>query len=303
MSNVSTPIKAFTPRKKIESNNLDQLRSKIVSESSNLYKIPSLKSNQLPLKTPSFPKNELNNGLQKNQGVPSYIKNGHNGQQSQNSSIAIEWEHPDLIKIEKRIINKELETKKTVLNILLLLSLKLIFNFINLIWIKLIDPSISYEFEFLNYSNKLLFFLQIICFINIIYGLYKIFKPQDQFTDLNLTPNQRELLGLNQIPTTITKSQQQQAQPQTQASQSIQSDLKTKKSNTPIASPMSSPSKQFSPKKPTSSIPTTATTTTTGTAQNNKIQSLKDISTPTYIPSPKYYYRMDSPSRSRRRNV
>lgn len=311
MSAVSTPIRAFTPRKRLETDRLETLRAKIVKESSNLYKLPTTsptrtsipKLNNIPISSPSLKQEELNREHVK---VARRSKLGLGGK-SNDTLPAIEWEHPELIKIEKRTINKELETKRVLINILLLLSSKLVYNFLELILKKLIDLNVEINFNFKN----LLYGFQLLFLWNIVNGLYKVLKPQDQFTDLSLTPHQRELLGLPQVPITTTsdlpvvKNRLIKNIPESTKVEPVEhSEVKTspenvKRINTPIASPMASPSKSFSPRKIQS--PTKQQSTSVQPKSLTTLKKQEITSTPTYIPSPKYYYRMDSPSRTRRR--
>lgn len=394
MSSVtSTPIKAFTPRKRLESDRLESLRAKIVKESSNLYKLPTSTSNSqingnnntipaspyltsststavspmkneiskfknIPISSPSIKQEELNREHQK-------VGRSKLGRHYNDTLPSIVWEHPELAQIEKRIVNKELETKRVMINVIFLLISKLIYNFIELIWKKM---DLQYEIHF-NFNNILIGF-QLLFVWNILSGLYKVLKPQDQFNDLNLTPHQRELLGLPQAPTTKTTSLEaikptrsfnfKDSTVSSSSSSSESSKLSTlspnkstesktndndvvsntisnsttskllKKASTPIASPLASPSKSFSPKKTQFSASTSSSSTSSSSAaagagagpstsklstiapsnqtstplQPKGLTQLKKqelTSTPTYIPSPKYYYRMDSPSRPRRR--
>lgn len=323
MSTTATPIKAFTPRKRIESDRLETLRAKIIKESSNLYKLPSDSSsastptsptkafeqsrilhNNVPTSAPSLKQEELNRQHDRSTNQIGSIAKKFGS----DSLPSIEWEHPELNKIEKRIVNKELETKKVMINLILLLSSNLIYNFLDLIYKKIINMELFELNNPINFNFKnLLIFFQLLFLWNIINGLYKVLKPQDQFTDLNLTPHQRELLGLPQVPTMNTSFEIIKPTT-TNTSRTISSEKPEKESfklspkktsHTPIASPMASPSKSFSPKKISNQ----------GQQQQSRVLQLKNQelpktpnqSTPTYIPSPKYYYRMDSPSRTRRR--
>lgn len=221
-------------------------------------------------------------------------------------NLEIQWNHPDLPLIEHRTVNKELELKRALINIILLLVSKLGYNLVKLVLDKLdftVDSTLL---------NRLLLLLQMLFLWNVCSGLYAVLKPQDQFKDLKLTHQQRELLGLEDVLTTSadvesvseatvkprTRSQikKPMAQTATTTSSTIQTPTKQPQpqSHTPIASPMSSaplpipsPRKRASPLKPSNADP---------------LKAIKQqLVTPTYIPSPKYHYRMDSPTKSRRR--
>lgn len=233
-------------------------------------------------------------------------------------STDIEWKHPDLTTIEHRLVNKELELKRVLINFILLLLSKLVLNFANFFIYKL---EINFSFD---PFTKYLYLIHLVFIWNIGSGIYKVLKPQDDFKDLNLTEQQRSLLGLTPIPlktSTTSVSYKTSTTPSEltnsiSPSKPIVNDNEHKRIKTPIASPMSSqPVKRlnFSPKKSplkfeTSTKSTTSTTSTTVAASalqtsNPLLTKIKQsvVSTPTYIPSPKYYYRMDSPTKARRR--
>lgn len=204
--------------------------------------------------------------------------------------INIEWEHPDISKIEHRVVNKELELKRVLINLILLLVTKLVLNVAKLVLFKL-DYTVDYST-----LNKLRIALQLLFAWNIVSGLYRVFKPQDDFKDLKLNNQQRELLGLKEIP--ITEPDQVAKPAQVINTTPLNSPKTKKQQGTPIASPMSSqPLPQLlSPHK---ASPLRHEQATDLNKAKDPITSLKI--TPTYIPSPKYYYRMDSPTKSRRR--
>ena len=58
--------------------------------------------------------------------------------------INIEWEHPDISKIEHRVVNKELELKRVLINLILLLVTKLVLNVAKLVLFKL-DYTVDYS--------------------------------------------------------------------------------------------------------------------------------------------------------------
>lgn len=346
MSSACTPIKAFSPRKRLESDRLESLRAKIIKESSNLYKLPSSSSassqkilstttsptkafeqsrifhNTVPVSSPALKQEEMNREHVKKLGGAGRSKLGHN---LNDSLPSIEWEHPELSKIEKRIVNKELESKKVMINLILLLSSNLVYNSIELVWKKFIMEFFELSSNIIEFRFKnLLIGFQLLFLLNIINGMYKVLKPQDQFTDLQLTPHQRELLGLPQVPTvnssfevirptsTVTTSSSTTL-PKVEKDEKPFTLSPKKSSHTPLASPMASPSKSFSPKK--SVTPHQQQVTSKPVQHQSRLSQLKNqeipktpasntytsTTTPTYIPSPKYYYRMDSPSRTRRR--
>jgi nucleoporin POM34 len=209
----------------------------------------------------------------------------------------IEWEHPDLAKIEHRTVNKELEVKRALVNVILLLISKLGLNLIKLVMLKL-----EITFDYTN-ANRALLLFQLLFVWNIASGLFRAIKPQDEFKDLNLTPHQRELLGLKDVPVTYAmvdkvtsvKPTTPTRVPEASPIQSTNQSTPRRKTKTPIASPMASQTipKLASPRKSRPLKPTTSL---------DPLKGLKEqIITPTYIPSPKYYYRMDSPTKSRRR--
>jgi nucleoporin POM34 len=209
----------------------------------------------------------------------------------------IEWEHPDLAKIEHRTVNKELEVKRVLVNVILLLISKLGLNLIKLVMLKL-----EITFDYTN-ANRTLLLFQLLFIWNIASGLFRAIKPQDEFKDLKLTPHQRELLGLKDVPVTSAtvekvasvKPTTPTRAPETTPIPSTNQLTPRRKMRTPIASPMASQtiSKLASPHKLSALKPTTSLDPLKGVKEQ--------IITPTYIPSPKYYYRMDSPTKSRRR--
>jgi hypothetical protein len=268
------------------------------------------------------------------------------------------WSIAALPQIEKRVVNKELETKRVLVNFILVLVLRLVENFTKLILLKLdskwIDLDQSSAVWYLRAALNLLFVY------NIGSGIYNVVKPRDEFADLDLSSEQRVLLGLPALqdqkklqavkdngitlsriePQTSTQysnvllSPKKTAADQLSTANRAGSNSTTKvtsnatttstattggslqpttpsKNRTPIASPMSSPSpirplsRSPAPKHSASKSSSIATSTSTSSPLKNKFTAnplLQKSSAfaPTYIPSPKYYYRMDSPTKTRR---
>lgn len=274
-------------------------------------------------------------------------------------NINLQYENPEVKKVEKRIVNKELETREIIMKIFVLLVSNLAYKFLTLFFSQFeISASLKPQFDVVYYAEKLLTILKLLLGYSIVSGIYRLFKKADEFKDIKLTPQQRQLLGLPIVPTTanpelsnhlsttetlahnglesIKKAEdlfstpvkstassifQKEEMPRatntttSTAINSISLPNGPSKQNSLIASPMSSPRIQrFAPSKPSHLNFNTSTTTiqpaVSDTSFIHKLNSVTatslakqpvGVSTPSYIPSPKYYYRMDSPSRSRRR--
>lgn len=224
------------------------------------------------------------------------------------------WSISALPTIEKRSVNKELQTKRVLINFILILLLRLVENFTKLILLKLDSKVIDLENDNWVFYTRLV--LNILFIFNISNGIYNILKPNDEFKDLKLSNEQRNLLGLP-IINDITKEpiELQKIEPKTFTNSNLNISLSPKRSGltnttinkppiinnilvspsnkTPIASPMSSPSPI---KIKTPSINKTPIIN----KSINPLLKNTGVFTPTYIPSPKYYYRMDSPTKTRR---
>lgn len=257
---------------------------------------------------------------------------------------ALNWTLPELPTIENRIINKELETKRILINFILFFVVRLLKKISKLLVVKLEISQLFQNDETSKVLGLVYKLILVLFWYNIFHGLYKVSKPNDDFKDLNLTNEQRTLLGLPKVTPQLNTPQLTKIEPtltsdnksgaslspikksntQTDSSTSPflnkvrgTTSLETPKVNrTPIASPMSSPSplKRQSPRKqqPIPTLPKATINNSTAFASGGdrlaqpvlKTRTSKlvnDIAnTPTYIPSPKYYYRMDSPSKTRR---
>lgn len=216
---------------------------------------------------------------------------------------SLEWEHPDLVAVEHRTVNKELEVKRVLTNVILLLVSKLLLNFAKLVLFKL-DYTVDYT-----QVDKGLILFQLLFAWNVVSGLYKVFKPRDDFKDLKLSAQQRELLGLKRVP--VTAGDLDQHTPQktlketgrvvkatTQQEKSAVTHI-TSNNNTPRRTPIASPMASQPFRSPIRS-PVKSPLKSPLKLQADPLKAMKQI-TPTYIPSPKYYYRMESPTKSRRR--
>ncbi|KAH3664333.1 hypothetical protein WICMUC_005718 [Wickerhamomyces mucosus] len=242
------------------------------------------------------------------------IDNIDNNKNSKN--IDTNYEIPQL---KFKPINKELETKKIIINFFILLLSNLIYKYLELIlnninyfenlsWIFHNNNNIIiiiFEKLFQNFNKFTILFRLLIGF-NILNSSYKlIFQNNLKYNKLNndkdLTIEQRKLLGLpinqlindNIINKPINKLDNNINKPINKLDININNNNKQKLHKTPIASPMSSPQLQKK-KKNVESIDSI-------NPNSNLLNKNLNLNTPTYIPSPKYYYRMDSPSRTRRR--
>ncbi|KAH3686671.1 hypothetical protein WICPIJ_002357 [Wickerhamomyces pijperi] len=267
-------------------------------------------------------------------------------------NISIQYEHPDIKKIEKRVVNKELETRKIIMNVFVFLVSNLAYKFLSLLFSQLeISHTLKSHVDITYWAENLLFLLKILVIYNIGTGVYQLFKKSDEFKDINLTPQQRQLLGLpaatssnsvipdqgispvNSIDAVKKTEPHTGPAPQSNSWSIFNKDPISKtdpskianigstsglfnKPNSLLASPMSSPHiKRFTTTEQSGPNLTNRTSMSkpSETEQSfiSKMNSSSLLSkqtlnaglntTPSYIPSPKYYYRMDSPSRPRRR--
>ncbi|KAI0463546.1 hypothetical protein LJB42_002546 [Komagataella kurtzmanii] len=143
-----------------------------------------------------------------------------------------DWLNPQVEKAISRMVNKDSQVKKLLTNAMLWAILKLLLSITVIITFNLDFSDKFYEwYEYITYFGHYLWILlQSLFFFNVVTSLFELFKPRDQCLDLNLTPRQRQLLGLeplnetdlregtdypvSNLPKVLPTLQQQQEQPE-----------------------------------------------------------------------------------------
>lgn len=201
-------------------------------------------------------------------------------------------------------ISKEILVKKILINGIMIVFSRLVFNFGELV-IKLLNYTSQFDL------HNLLYLVQLLFLYNMISSGFQLAKQGPLTLQTVPVPIQVPVQAPIQAPAPAKDSPspaKQTPKPNpTPASSSTPSkethtnDARDPRETTPISSPRSSViTSNFSPKRVGTSH---KLADTTATSKLSLIPNLKNeqSSTPTYIPSPKYYYRMDSPSRTRRK--
>lgn len=110
-----------------------------------------------------------------------------------------EWETPYVKVALARMINKDLESRKMIFNIIILMSYLILLKFSNLAFyhfdFEVVDLAYDYivESSFFSYADWL---FRLVLAFNIFTSFINLVKPQDKCLDLPLTNKQRRLLNL-----------------------------------------------------------------------------------------------------------
>ncbi|SCV99581.1 LAFE_0A06348g1_1 [Lachancea fermentati] len=244
MSVSGTPVKMFsTPIRPVTQEKLASVREKVVRESPYLYKnkvlsdpMEGVQSTIKLINTPTataFHRNEKSTPS----SFSSVVVEPHTRKEASENSPKVDsiarkayslgdFENPVLAQYNRRVVNKELETKRIIFNVIIILFWNLVVKYLRLFvehtrkgthWRHLLhtfilervvyplNPHINLEesswVRFVNIES-VSHMLHLIVFYNVTVSLWRLLvKAQNvNLDDLKLTQKQKELLGISETP-------------------------------------------------------------------------------------------------------